>query len=163
MTLIACLIFYGAYQLWFAAFVLTAVLCLFTTALGAAAAEVDCTEVYCFRAGDFSREEDLKGICLTGLPEGSIGTLMLGTRILRPGDILTAGQVEQMTFHPVRTQTPRSAEVSYLPIYENTVAAAAAMTLEVLGREDKAPVRSIVTVSPTVRRVRSVTPSSQVS
>ena len=28
MTLIACLIFYGAYQLWFAAFVLTAVLCL---------------------------------------------------------------------------------------------------------------------------------------
>ena len=120
--------------------VLTALLCLGCTVLGAAAAEVDCTDIYCFSSADFSQEENLKGICITSLPEAQIGTVMLGTRVLRPGDILTAEQVAQMTFCPLRTETDRSAEVGYLPIYENTVAASAAMTIAVRGREDKAPV-----------------------
>ena len=119
---------------------LTALLCLGATVFPAAAAEVDCTDVYCFSAADFSSEDDLKGICITSLPEPRIGTMMLGTRVLRPGDILTAEQVAQMTFSPLRTETDRSAEVGYLPIYENTVAASAAMTIAVRGKEDKAPV-----------------------
>jgi len=120
--------------------VLTALLCLGCTVLGAAAAEVDCTDIYCFSAADFSQDENLKGICISSLPEAKIGTVMLGTRVLRPGDILTAEQVSQMTFCPLRTETDRSAEVGYLPIYENSVAASAAMTIAVRGREDKAPV-----------------------
>lgn len=119
---------------------LTAMLCLGTAVLPAAAAEVDCTDVYCFSAEDFSQEDTLRGICITALPEAQIGTVMLGTRILRPGDILTADQVAQMTFCPLRTETDRSAEVGYLPIYENSVAPSAAMTIAVRGKEDKAPV-----------------------
>ena len=52
------------------------------------AAEVDCDATYCFTAGDFHEgEEALAGICITGLPESSTGTVMLGSRVLRCGDI----------------------------------------------------------------------------
>jgi len=117
-----------------------AMLCLAGAALPAAAAEINCDSTYCFSPADFSQEDILKGICITDLPEARIGTVMLGTRVLRPGDILTADQVAQMTFCPLRTETDRSAEVGYLPIYENAVAPASAMTIAVRGKEDKAPV-----------------------
>lgn len=119
---------------------LTALLCLCAAILPAAAAEVACDSIYCFSPADFSQEEDLKGICITSLPEARIGTVMLGTRVLRPGDILTADQVALMTFCPLRTETDRTAEVGYLPIYESHVAASAAAAISVRGKEDKAPI-----------------------
>ena len=67
---------------------LAALLCLGSAVLPAAPAEVDCTDIYCFSSADFSQEENLKGICITSLPEERIGTMMLGTRVLRPGDLL---------------------------------------------------------------------------
>lgn len=120
--------------------VLAALLCLCTAILPAAATEVSCDGIYCFSSSDFSSEENLKGICITSLPEEKIGTVMLGERILRPGDILTAEQVSMMTFCPLRTETDRSTEVGYLPIYEDSVASHAAMTISVRGKEDKVPV-----------------------
>jgi hypothetical protein len=68
------------------------------------AAEVDCDDTYCFQSGDFSSDDNLEGICITGLPDSSAGTIMLGSRVLRPGDILTADQVAQMTFVPLLTE-----------------------------------------------------------
>lgn len=107
----------------------------------AAAAEVDCDAVYCFTGEDFSLEEEpVAGICITGLPEAELGTVMLGTRVLRPGDILTAEQLAQMTFVPLRTEEDAAACVSYLPIYESHVAPSATMTISIRGKEDKAPV-----------------------
>ena len=119
---------------------LTAALCLSTAVLPAAAAEVSCDSIYCFSAEDFSSAEDLQGICITDLPSPNIGTILLGTRVLRPGDILTADQAAQMTFCPLRTETDRTAEVGYLPIFEHTVAPSAVMTISVRGKEDKPPV-----------------------
>lgn len=119
---------------------LTALLCLCAAILPAAAAEVSCDSTYCFSPADFSPEENLKGICITSLPEERIGTVMLGDRVLRPGDVLTADQVAQLTFCPLRTETDRSTEVGYLPIYESNVAPQAAMTISVRGKEDKAPI-----------------------
>ena len=105
------------------------------------AAEVDCDAVYCFTAQDFSQgDTPIAGICITQLPEPGTGTVMLGSRVLRPGDILTADQVEQMCFTPLRSETDQLAQVTYLPIYDNRVDAAAVMTLSVRGKEDKAPV-----------------------
>lgn len=106
----------------------------------AAAAELDCDSTYCFSPEDFSQEKPLSGICITGVPEARIGTVMLDSRVLRPGDVLTAEQVAQMTFCPLRTETDRTAQITYLPICDNTVAPAAVMTISVRGREDKAPV-----------------------
>lgn len=107
---------------------------------GVTAAEVNCDDVYCFQSGDFSSEEAVEGICITGLPDSSVGTIMLGSRVLRPGDILTADQVAQMTFVPLLTETDKSAQVSYLPIYADRVERATTVTISVKGKEDKAPV-----------------------
>ncbi len=106
----------------------------------ALAAEVDCDDVYCFSSGDFSQEESLAGICITGLPQADTGTVMLGHRVLQPGDILTADQIAQMTFNPLRTEQDQDAVVTYLPIYENRVEKAACMTIAVRGKLDNAPV-----------------------
>ena len=65
---------------------------------------------------------------------------MLGSRVLRAGDILTAEQVQQMTFHPLSTREDREAVVTYLPIYEDRVEPAAMMTLSIRGKENHAPV-----------------------
>ena len=118
---------------------LLALLCMVSAPLSAAAAEVDCDSVYCFTQEDFSTaEETLTGICITGLPDN--GAVLLGTRVLRPGDILTAEQVAAMTFAPQRTETDCSAQVEYLPIYASQVAPCATMTIAIRGKEDKAPV-----------------------
>ncbi len=102
------------------------------------AAEVDCDTVYCYSSEDFP--EEMVGICITGLPDPNVGTVMLGTRVLRPGDILTADSLTKMTFLPLRTQEDKTAQLTYLPIYENAVKAATTMSIAVLGKEDKAPV-----------------------
>ena len=95
---------------------LAALLSLCAAILPAAAAEVSCDSIYCFSSADFSPDESLMGICITSLPEEKIGSVMLGDRVLRPGDILTTDQVAQMTFCPLRTETDRFTEVGYLPI-----------------------------------------------
>jgi VCBS repeat-containing protein len=107
---------------------------------GAIAAEVDSDSVYCFTAGDFSQGEELVGICITGLPDAAAGTVMLGSRVLRSGDILTAEQISQMTFVPLRSEEDREALVTYLPIYENRVEPGTTMTISIRGKEDHAPV-----------------------
>ena len=119
---------------------LTALLCLGGAVLPAAAAEVDCDSTYCFSAEDFSSEAAITGICITGLPEKALGTVMLGSRELRAGDILTADQAAQMTFCPLRTETDRSAEVEFLPIFADSAAPADVMTISIRGKEDKAPI-----------------------
>jgi hypothetical protein len=114
--------------------------CLLCAGFPVLAAEVDCDAAYCFTAQDFSQSSDpLTGICVTALPTGS-GTLFLGNRLVQPGDILTAGQLEQMTFQPITTQSDAQATVSYLPIYENRVEPQTQMTLSIRGKEDLAPV-----------------------
>ena len=109
------------------------------SAAGATAAEVDSDGIYCFNPEDFSQEEPLVGICITQLPEPQTGTVMLGTRVLRSGDILTAEQVAQMTFAPMRTEEDADALISYLPIYQGRVEPSATMTISIRGKEDKAP------------------------
>lgn len=116
-----------------------ALLCLGTLAAPVRAAEVGCDETYCFSAQDFASEE-LAGICITGLPDAAAGTVMLGNRMLQPGDILTAEQVAQMTFHPLRTETDLQAQLTYLPVYADRVESVETMSLAVLGKTDRAPV-----------------------
>ena len=83
---------------------LLAVCCVAGLSCAAAAAEVDCDSVYCFSAEDFSGETPIAGICITSLPDKKVGSVMLGSRILVPGDVLTAEQAAQMTFSPRLTE-----------------------------------------------------------
>lgn len=120
--------------------VLTVAACLVGLCAGASALEVECDSTYCFRQEDFSADSTLQGICITGLPDSETGTVLLGSRVLREGDILTAGQIAQMTFAPLQTLEDREAVVTFLPIYADRVEKAAQMTISIRGREDKAPV-----------------------
>ena len=117
---------------------LMAVACALTVGGVALAAEVDCDSTYCFGTQDFSvNADDLKGVCITGLP--AEGTVYLGQRVIRTGDILTADQLEQMTFQPLRTEQDVEAQVTYLPIFEDRVEKSAVMTISIRGKADKAP------------------------
>lgn len=121
--------------------VLAAGLCALALSLPAMAAEVDSGEVYCFRSDDFSPgDETLTGVCITGLPDAGKGSILLGSRVIRSGDILTAEQLKQMTFSPVRSETDSEASVSYLPIFSDRVEPEATMVISIHGKEDKAPV-----------------------
>ena len=113
--------------------------CLLGTISSALAAEVDCDATYCFTSQDFSQSEDpLVGICITDLPQEN-GTVLLGSRVLQPGDILTAQQISQMTFSPLSTQEDAQAVLSYLPIYENRVEQTATMAISIRGKADLPP------------------------
>lgn len=121
--------------------ILAAGLCAVALSFPAMAAEVDSGEIYCFRSDDFAPgDETLTGVCITGLPDPEKGSILLGTRVIRSGDILTAQQLEQMTFSPLRSQTDSEAAVSYLPIFSDRVEPEATMVISIHGREDKAPV-----------------------
>lgn len=118
--------------------------CLLGIGGSALAAEVDCDATYCFQTQDFcdtaAEEVPLRGICITGLPDAASGTAMLGSRVLQPGDILTADQVAQMTFAPLWTEVDTNAQVTYLPIYDNLVGKAQTMTISIKGKKDEVPV-----------------------
>lgn len=118
---------------------LTALGCAIALVGPASALEVESDSVYCFSPEDFSPEEAITGICITDLPQDK-GSVMLGTRILRAGDILTADQVSQMTFAPVRTETDQSVQVGYLPIFSDRVEGNVTMTIGIRGKEDLPPV-----------------------
>ena len=116
----------------------TAACCAAALCLPVLAAEVDCDSVYCFSGADF--QEEVVGICVTDLPEPNAGTVLLGTRVVRPGDILTAEQLSMLTFSPLWTEEDRDAVVTYLPIFENRVADEASTTIAIHGKQDKAPI-----------------------
>ena len=118
---------------------LLAALCLLLP-LGVNAAEVDSGDVYCFSPEDFSSEEkELKGICITEAP-GKTGQVLLGSRVIRPGDTLSADRLAELTFAPANTEADADAQVGYLPIYAGEVGPETTMTLAIRGKENKAPV-----------------------
>lgn len=120
------------------ALVLTLALCLGAGA--AKAAEVECDSVYCFSSLDFSENPELAGVCITQLPDSRMGTVMLGSRVVRSGDILTAQQLSQLTFVPLKTEADQEVTITYLPIYENRVETAATVTISIFGKKDQPPV-----------------------
>ena len=119
---------------------LLAACCLIATGGAVMAAQVDCDATYCFTPTDFSQKDALKGVCITQLPDAATGTIMLGSRVIRSGDILTAQQLEQMTFCPLQTDTDRDASVTYLPIYQDRVEASATTVISIRGKQDNAPI-----------------------
>ena len=108
-------------------------------ALPVSGVEVDCDGRYCFGTGDFS-DEDLSGICVTGLPGPDTGVVMLGDRVILTGDILTAEQLNQLVFQPVRRESDISATLSYLPVFSDGVGQESTMTISIRAKENQAPV-----------------------
>ena len=114
--------------------------CVLTLGMPVLAAEVDCDGIYCFSGSDFDTEEQIAGVCITDLPDAAAGTVLLGSRVIRPGDILTAEQLTQMTFSPLWTEEDQSATVCYLPIFSDRVEPEVTMTIAIHGKQDRSPI-----------------------
>lgn len=119
--------------------VIAALCCMVSMGTVVQAAQMDADSVYCFTSKDFSENDKLAGVCITGLPQPDAGTVMLDTRVIRSGDILTAEQLSQLTFTALGTPEDKEAVVTYLPIYEDRVEKPATMAISIRGKEDKAP------------------------
>ena len=113
-------------------------LCLGIFTVPASAAETECDAAYCFSPADFSEEANFAGIWVMGLP--AEGTISLGTRVIRPGDVLTAQQTASLIYEPLQKEENSTAQLTYLPIFTDRVDATATMAISVFGKKDQAPV-----------------------
>ena len=111
-------------------------LCLaLCAALAVPSAAVEDRDVCCFSSTDFGAE--LTGICVTAVPEA--GVLRLGNRIIRSGDVLTAGQLDCLTFCPDDPQMDGTASVWYLPMNAGGLQDEAELVISIRGRKNEAP------------------------
>lgn len=83
-------------------------------------------------------ESGFSGVYVTGVSEGA-GSFLLGSRVIRPGDVLTAGQLAQVTFSPAPSEEDLTAELSYLPLGQEGLQPQASMTVAIRGSRDDAP------------------------
>ena len=100
---------------------LTGALCAMLLSASVSAAE------HTLSPADFG--EELAGVWITGLPEGN--ALLLGSRVIRAGDVLTADQLRSLTL-----QDGAETVIRYLPIREDGVDAEAEL---VFSRKNEAP------------------------
>lgn len=105
-------------------------------ALLCAAALVLPAQAHHFSPGDFGAE--LTGICVTAVPEE--GAVMLGGRVVRSGDVLTAEQLAMLTFSPVESEEDTTAVMCYLPVSNQGVGPEAELVISIKGRRNEAPV-----------------------
>ena len=81
-------------------------------------------------------EPAFAGACITGLP--GCGQVLLGNRLLRPGDVLTAEQWAKLVYHPGSSGKLRE-ELRYLPVFSGQVGPERTLTLTPAGRADQKP------------------------
>ena len=79
----------------------------------------------------------LTGICVTDVPE--TGTVLLGDRVIRSGDVLTARQVRSLSYSHPESEADIEAVMDYLPIDEDGVGAEARMVFSIRGKRNTAP------------------------
>ena len=77
------------------------------------------------------------GICVTNLPES--GTVCLGNRVIRPGDVLTAEQAASLTLSHPETEEDVRAVMEYLPMGPEGLGAEAELVFSLRGRKNAPP------------------------
>ena len=75
-------------------------LCLLLAGSSVAAAESQVLESssYCYTRTDFSTggEQGVRGIFVTAVPEEDLAAVMLGSRVIRPGDVLCSEDLPRL-------------------------------------------------------------------
>ena len=117
-------------------FVLAALMLL--TPVLAGEAELTGQDVYCFSSTELS-SEDASGVIITEVPFAVMGTVQLGNRVLRPGDVLTAESLNHLTFIPGEN-AEGEATISCLSITEEGLGENAEMTLKISSGKNEAPI-----------------------
>lgn len=91
---------------------------------------------YCFSNQDF--DEEASGIFIRSVPDESVGMLCLGTRVIRPGDVLSADRLSQMRMIPTCRENCQ-AVLSYSPIYGNALGEEAQLVVKIRSGKNEAP------------------------
>ena len=81
--------------------------------------------------------DGLKGACVTSTPR--TGAVCLGQRIIRPGDVLTAEQLAQLTYSHPGSETDIRAVMGYLPLDAEGLGEEAELVFSIRGRKNEAP------------------------
>ena len=88
-------------------------------------------------SADGSAAPVFAGICVTEVPEA--GAVYLGSRVIQPGDVLTAEQTALLTYsHPDAMEDIR-AVLEYLPVNTEGVGAEAELVFNLRGKKNEAP------------------------
>lgn len=92
-------------------------------------------DVYCFRQEELAPEQ-ATGVLITAVPEDTLGSVMLGSRTIRPGDVLTAENLDSLSFIPAGAG---EATISCLSISETGLGENTEMTLRIRSDKNEAP------------------------
>ena len=107
---------------------------------GAAALQVQEHSEYCFTQTDFSGEENqtVEGIFVTAVPEENLAAVMLGGRVIRPGDVLCRQELIRLRLQPVGKQTGE-AVLCYCPIYGTVLGEPEELRIRVCSGRNESP------------------------
>lgn len=119
------------------AMLLIVMLCLWLT-IYSSAAQTPYGTSYCYGETEFS-ETALDGIVVTGVPSSTVANVCYGSRILRAGDILTAGALSQLTLEPVSADGA-DAVLTYLPVVDGKLQPQSEITVTIGKKENDPPV-----------------------
>lgn len=100
---------------------------------------IDAQTGYSFTEEDFRTVNGtLRGIFLTDVPDEAIGTVTLGTRILKEGDILTSNELSQLRLQAAKNDSGETA-LTYCPINGSTLGDPTTMRLFFREKKDLPP------------------------
>lgn len=119
----------------FSALILTALVLL--PSVYGAEPELGPEDVYCFRQEELA-PENASGVMVTAVPEDALGSVMLGSRTIRPGDVLTADSLSSLSFIPTGI-TAGQATISCLSISDAGLGENTEMTLRIGSGKNQAP------------------------
>lgn len=114
------------------------VLALLLTPVMAADADLVWGDVYCFTEADLAVGEDTAGILITSVPDDSLGTVNLGARVIRAGDVLTTDTLSKLAFLPAENAVGEAA-VSCISISHEGLGENAEMTIRIGSGKNTAP------------------------
>lgn len=91
--------------------------------------------VPCFAPGVFAGEEVPEGIWIRSVPRE--GQLLLGDRVIRPGDVIPAERLEELVFVFTRWSGP--AYLEYIPVFSRGSGPETVQVISLPGRKNQAP------------------------
>lgn len=114
-------------------------LLLFAALPTARAETVSADAVYCFTGEEFSAEGVVpEGVYIAAVPPQSVCRLLLGERVILPGDVLPAETFAQLRLAPACDETA-DACIWYLPITDGTPGERTCLTMQIKSTKNEAP------------------------
>ncbi len=94
---------------------------------------------YCFSVSDFTANEtEPQGVFIASVPASTIGSLQLGSRVLRTGDVIPSSRLSDVRLYPVQSPTG-DAVIVYREITGGHLAQETELKIPLLTQKNSAP------------------------